>query len=141
MAEAVKSITASTYSVTTGPGIRYIGEHAYALSGFFAASTNEQTALSFTSGTGYIYGYIQLNGAVDDDSPAFATLTSLRITFNGQNIFILTAGIGDHLSERSVRQKIIIPPLTEVIGILDHAATATDNFSSVVLTGRVYGAE
>ena len=26
-----------------------------------------------------------------------------------------------------------------VVGILDHAATATDNFSSVVLTGRVYG--
>ena len=129
--------TASVASV--GPGLRYIGSHCYALSGFFAASTTEQIALDFTSGEGYIYGYIQLNGAVDDDSPAFATLTSLRVTFNGLNVFILTAGIGDHLSERSVRQKIIIPPETAVVGTLDHAGAAADNYSSVVLTGRVYG--
>ena len=126
----------------TGLGIRYVGEHAYGLSGLFAASTTEQIALEFTtSGGGYFYGYIQLNGAVDDDNPADATLTSLRVTFNGVNVFILAAGIGGHLSERSVRQKIIIPPLTTVTCILDHEGTAADQYSSVVLTGRVYGAE
>ena len=124
----------------TGPDLQYTqdNKHCYALSGLFAATTSEQTALEFTTGSGYIYGYIQLNGAVDDDSPADATLTSLRVTFDGINVFILAAGIGGHLSERSVRQKIIIPPLTAVAGILDHEGAAADQYSSVILTGRVY---
>ena len=135
-------IPTSASIASTGQSIRYIGEHAYALSGLIAANTADQEALNFTSsGGGYIYGYIQLNGAVDDDSPAATALTSLRVTFNGIGVFILVTGDGAHRSSRSVRQKIVIPPDTAVVAILDSESIAADKYSSVVLTGRVYGAE
>ncbi len=124
----------------TGPAeaLEIIGNHAYAYSGLFAASTSEQTALSFTSGNYYLVGYLQLNASVDDDSPADVSLTSVKVSFNGASIFILVTGNSIHRAAMSVRQKIIIPSYTEVVAILDSENVAADQFGSVVLTGRIY---
>jgi len=121
-------------------GLSVLQSHAYAFSGLIVAHTDDQTALSFTTGNFYVVGYLQLNGAVDDDSPADVTLTAVKVSFNGQGLFILVTGNNVHRTSRSIRQKIIIPPLTEVIAIVDHEAIAADQYSSVVITGRVYDA-
>ena len=124
----------------TGPAeaLEIIGQHAYAYSGLFAALNTDQTVLSFTSGNYYVHGWLQLNGAVDDDSPSSTTLTACRVAFNGVGLFILVTGDGAHRSLRSIRQKIIIPPYTEVVAILDSESSAADQYGSVVITGRVY---
>jgi len=121
-------------------GLSTIGEHAYAYSGLFAASTDDQTALSFTSGNYYMFGWIQLNGAVDDDAPGSTAGTSLKVSFNGMPIFILVTGDQSLRMEKTPRQKIIIPPWTKVIAVLDNTSTEADQYSSVVITGRVYDA-
>ena len=38
----------------TGTGINYIGNHAYAYSGVFSASTTESNMLKFSTGNAYI---------------------------------------------------------------------------------------
>ena len=121
-------------------GLSVIGEHAYAYSGLISAKNTDQTALSFTSGDYYMVGYLQLNAPVDDDNPAAVSLTGCRVSFNDVGVFILVSGDGVHRAARSVRQKIIIPPWTKVIAILDSEATAADQYGSVVITGRVYDA-
>jgi len=125
-------------TASVGKDIHVIGNHAYAYSGLYAASNSDQTVLSFTSGNYYLHGWLQLNAPVDDDNPAAVSLTACRVSFNGVGIFILVSGDGVHRSVRSIRQKIIIPPYTEVIAILDSEATAADQYGSVVITGRIY---
>jgi len=127
-------------STFLGPnqGLSVIGEHAYAYSGLFAANTDDQTALSFTSGDYYLDGYLQLNGAVDDDNPASTVGTACRVSFNGVGIFILVTGDASLRMSKSPRQKIIIPPWTKVIVILDSDGTQADQFGSIVITGRIY---
>jgi hypothetical protein len=125
-------------TVSIGQDIHVIGNHAYAYSGLYAAANTDQTVLSFTSGNYYLHGWLQLNAPVDDDNPAAVTLTGCRVSFNGIGVFILVSGDGVHRSIRSVRQKIIIPPFTEVVAILDSEASAADQYGSVVITGRIY---
>jgi hypothetical protein len=125
-------------TASIGKDIHVIGEHAYAYSGLFAASTDDQTALSFTSGNYYLVGYLQLNGAVDDDNPASTVGTACRVSLNGIGVFILVTGDASLRMSKSPRQKIIIPPYTEVIAILDSDGTQSDQFGSVVITGRIY---
>jgi len=125
-------------TVSIGKDIHVIGNHAYAYSGLYAASNSDQTVLSFTSGNYYLDGYLQLNGSVDDDAPGSTTLTGCRVSFNGIGVFILVTGDGAHRSTRSPRQKIIIPPYTDVVAILDSESTAADQYGSVVITGRIY---
>ena len=56
---ATEAVPANASVASTGLGIRYIGEHAYALSGIERdAGTGgaNTTLLNFTSGAGYIRG-------------------------------------------------------------------------------------
>jgi len=55
--------TASVASV--GPGIRYVGNYAYALSGIIDTDNSETTFLDFTSGVGVIVADINVCYPVD----------------------------------------------------------------------------
>ena len=54
------TIPVSASVASTGPGIRYIGDHAYANNNASATDT-ETTILEFTTGTGYIIGEFNFN--------------------------------------------------------------------------------
>ena len=125
-------------TASTGLNLNVIGRHAYAYSGLFAASTNDQTALSFTTGNYYLVGYLQLNGSVDDDNPSSSVGTNCRVSLNGVGAFILVTGDASFRMTKSPRQKIVIPPYTEVVAIIDSGETQADQFGAVVITGRIY---
>jgi len=125
-------------TASTGLNLNVIGSHAYAYSGLFAASTNDQTALSFTTGNYYLVGYLQLNGSVDDDNPGSSVGTNCRVSLNGVGAFILVTGDASFRMTKSPRQKIVIPPYTEVIAIIDSSETQADQYGAVVITGRIY---
>ena len=50
------TIPVSASIASTGTGIRYIGDYAYAYSGIVQASGSDTTALDFTTGSGVIVG-------------------------------------------------------------------------------------
>lgn len=135
------TIPVSAGIASTGEGIRYIGEHCYAYSGLYTASTTDnRIVLDFTTGSGYIIGRIQVNAAVDDDSGLYAMSFSI-IKFNDVGIAILATSNSAIDGPSVVYQPVVIPPLTRVTATLDNEGTAADQYGSVTLTGRVYGAE
>lgn len=137
MSEADVQPSASVAS--PGLGIRYVGNHAYAYSGLLPVSADTVTVLSFTSGSSYLVGEFQVNaGYDDDDAAAAATPTLANIIFNGNSIALV--GCGGQTPDRrpsSISQKVVIPPLTEVVVTLDSTATS-DQYYSMTLIGRTY---
>jgi len=132
MAEAVKSITASTYSATTGLGLRYIGNHFYALSGVISFGS-ETTLIDTTTGTGYSHANVQFGmpGATSGD-------VTTRVYFN--NIIVMGHETNDSATlDRRDALKLIIPPDTLVKITIELSAGSSTAFCSI--TGRVYGAE
>ena len=124
--------------VQVGLGIRYIGQHAYAYSGSIAAATAEQTALEFTTGSGYIFADIQCNAYLQ-----YANVTQrqggYKVSFNGIIVALITAPTSNAYSPSTVSQELIIPPFTEVLIETLSTADDADNFATINLVGRVYG--
>jgi len=139
MAKA-EGIPPSASVASVGPGLRYIANWAYAYSGLWPSSTTESTELDFTTGNGLIVGTVQLNNPVDDDNPSTANVSTANIKFNGVSIAIISGSSTDAGTNRSVIQKVIIPPFTRVVIIVDSNGNESDRFGSVLLTGRVYDA-
>ena len=133
------TIPVSASVASTGKGIRYIGDWAFAYSGLWTSSTTESTELDFTTGSGIIVGTVQLNNPVDDDNPGFANVSAANIKFNGISIAIISGSSTDAGTNRSVIQQVIIPPFTRVVITVDSNGNEPDRFGSVLLTGRVYG--
>ena len=130
-------IPTSASTASTGKGVRYIGEHAYAFSGQVSSGTggNDAALLDFTSGAGYIVGKFQFSYATDSLDTVDCRY---RIKFNGEIVF-------QYWDTEDIRQgndphqyiPLLIPPFTHV----ETLASANGQFQCSTLTGRVYGAE
>jgi len=125
-------------TASVGLELNVIGDHAYAYTGLHASNTTAFTVLSFNSGNYLFVGEFQLNGAIDDDSPADIQQTSALIKFNGIGVALLTAGNGAIDAPMSALQPLIIPPFTEVTVDFDMDGTSADRYASGSLTGRIY---
>jgi len=127
-------IPTSASTASTGKGIRYIGNWAYAYSGDIDISSGV-TVLDFTTGAGAINGKIYFTGNWADAGSAFVLFT---LNFNGLTVMRIAErrdlGAG---SEQPFN--IIIPPLTHVEAI--YAGAGVSALFTTVITGRVYGAE
>jgi hypothetical protein len=123
----------------TGPqkGLTVIGEHAYALSGAYPASTDEQTVLDFTTGNYVVAGKVQLNAFVQLDNVTVRQ-ASAKITFNGNEVALLMAGSPNENAPFHTTMNLIIPPRTEVIVTIVAETGDANNYATVGLTGRVY---
>jgi len=124
--------TASVASV--GPGLRYIGEHAYALSGQVtdaASGSAATTCLDYTSGEGYIIAKFAFGSDATGADTQF-----IDLSFNDLSVFKTEYDNSPMINDDQIL-KILIPPLTHVIwkwGI----SSGTKRLC-VVMTGRVYG--
>ena len=123
----------------TGPAetLEIIGNHAYAYSGTFEATTAEQIALEFTTGNYLFVGKIQLN--------AFLQLSNVsvrqgaaNITFNGVQVALFMAASPNENAPFETSQDLIIPAYTEVKVTVIASTDDADNFATVGLTGRIY---
>ena len=133
-------IQPSASIASTGPGIRYIGQHAYAYSGAQSMSTTEQTALSFTSGSGYIVGDFFFTGGTAGGNPG-GGITTFEVTFNDVRVMWPKVETGLEQSPTYAKCNILIPPFTLVNVIVDSNVDAGALLTTVSLTGRVYGAD
>jgi len=141
MVEAVKSITASTYSATTGLGIRYLGNWAYAYSGnvLSIGSLAFEEVLSFTTGSGYIMGEVVSYGAVDIANPSQGAHSLTQILLNDLSIGLIKLESGKEGMPTTAVIPILIPPETKVV--ISIAAESANWNTSASFTGRIYGAE
>ena len=117
----------------TGLGIRYIGEHAYALSGIERdAGTGgaNTTLLNFTSGAGYIRGTLDFSNTSSGGQDVY-----FQLLFNEIEVIDLKEGSASLVP---FKFNILIPPKTQVVAQWGSAGTFDGN---CFLVGRVYGAE
>jgi len=134
------TIPVSASVVSTGLGIRYIGNWAYAYSGTINVTATPINLLEFTSGAGIIVGKLkvmQSTAAAEGDD----VLASLL--FNEIYIFRMVLGknaFNEFDPSSITATDIIIPPFTLVQVELDNLSGNASDMSAL-LTGRVYGAE
>ena len=136
------TIPVSASIASTGKGIRYIGDHAWATGGAISLSnTTQKTQLEFITGSGYIVGQFIFTGPTSETNPSGERDAIFRIQFNDQTVGYCQRLTGSSLigtGETTIN--IIIPPLTKVhIGARSSGSDA-DYFTAVMFSGRVYGA-
>ena len=128
-------IQPSASVASTGKGIRYIGDHCYALSGEVtdaASGSADTTCLDFTTGSGYIVAEI----AYSSNSASGAQDEYIDISYNNQSIWKPRyTSSAEETNDQPF--KILIPPRTRFI--FKWGITADTRQMSVILTGRVYG--
>lgn len=122
---------------SAGKGLTTIGEHCYAYSGVYKATTDFQEVLSFQTGKYYIKGILQLNSGIDLSSPANRVLNSAKTTFNDITVSFIATGTSTDDSPTSQTEVLLIPPLTLVVVEVDSSATADRDFT-VGFVGRIY---
>ena len=132
-----EAVPSNASVASTGLGLRYIGDHCYAYSGLYGASTTGQTVLDFTTGAGVIVATFQLNGNVDATGGGFVAAWSM-VTFNGINIALLKTASSAEDSPTTATVRLVIPPLTHVQAAIDSASDSGSAYGSLILTGRVY---
>ena len=135
-----EAVPSNASVASTGKGIRYIGQHCYAYSGEVSATTTAQTVLDFVTGSGYIVGKFNTQGGIMFSTTGGLT-SAFQISFNDQVVSLTQHdNQTDHASGALGLIDIIIPPFTHVKVEVDSDDTNANVFTTVLLTGRVYGA-
>ena len=125
---------------STGLGIRYIGNWAYAYSGKKIVNSTNTDLLDFTTGSGFIVANIEWGGDGVDSGQITYT-----IELNGENVMYkrCPAGGSDPRNDFEIgttRVKMLIPPFTRFVLNIDNGSSV--NYDCTVwIAGRVYGAE
>jgi len=135
------AIPVSASIASTGLGIRYIGNWAYAYSGVQDVPNSEFTLLETTSGSGLIAGTVYF--AIGNASAGQSDDIRFKVFMNDETIYETQVGNASatYLSQNTVYVEIIVPPFTK-LKITAHDLTAAASINaSAVFTGRVYGAE
>ena len=119
----------------TGNTLNYIGNHAYANSGTYEATTSSQKVLEFTTGNNYIVGTLQLNSAIQFSNVSLRQ-TAAKISYDSQTVALIVGSAED--APVSQATDILIPPFTNVKIEVISAVDDSDNFVTVSIVGRVY---
>ena len=129
------TIPVSASTASTGTGIRYIGDWAYAYSGAIqAANENDVTMLDFTTGSGIIKAKIQF------ESDSFVQqVYYFRVRLNDIIMMDVIWDSSPTLNSTLFPLHLILPPFTAVRVSWGLSNDTKNGYAT--LTGRVYGAE
>jgi len=137
------TIPVSASIASTGFGIRYVGNYAYAYSGTFSASVSSQTCLEFTTGSGIIVGQFFMSGGVNYAAGNLGDgqVTGYRLSLNGEIASIVKIASITESMPTIAKEKVILPPFTLVQLEILSSADSAGQLSTCSFAGRVYGAE
>ena len=123
---------------STGKGIRYIGNWAYAITGGIDLVQDELTTmLDFTTDVGVLVGKLQSgrNVKTSAEHEHFVYFNDLLIWYSKMD----NATSVSNQAPNSQPLLLIIPPLTRVTVKMESKDGATTD-QTMIFTGRVYGA-
>ena len=135
------TIPVSASIASTGLGIRYIGDYAYAYSGTFQAATSAATMLSFTTGSGFIVGEFTFNAQTRIAAAVSGGTSAFEVQFNDLVVSLAKVDSAAHDMPTQAFQKVIIPPFTKVQVQMISTEDTANELITVTFTGRVYGEE
>ena len=128
------TIPVSASVASTGKGIRYIGDHAYAYSGVISVTDSEITLLEFTTGVGYLTAKLQINflPATENNIEYLIYLNEIVV----QGYHVKGGGL---YTEPDNPLFLLIPPLTSFKATAENKTTTTGRDHAATLIGKVYG--
>ena len=134
-------IPTSASIASTGLGIRYIGDWAYALTGTIPASQTAQTILDFTTGNGLIVGKFNCS-PVTNFTTVDGAETTFQLSFNDEVVAIqMFHNNASDTGGNYWSLEVLIPPLTAVKLEMDAGSNTATYLGTAMFSGRVYGAE
>ena len=120
--------------------LEYILDHCYAYSGTVLAAASNQTLMEFTTGNKLIVGSLTCAGAIPNNGSGIASgaVSVFTLSLNGGEVARFKTSTSGTSPDNEAHQTypIMIPPYTEVklIGL----SSATDGYTSAILTGKTY---
>jgi len=122
-------------------GLSIAGDHCYAISGTFEATTASQTMLSFMSPlVQYLDVIFQCNGFINTSNITAGTMGAFVIKFNGVIVSLLKVTGSAETSPYDMTQNMIIPPNTNVEVECIATGDALSDLATATITGRIYNA-
>ena len=116
----------------TGTGINYIGNHAYAYSGVFSASTTESNMLKFSTGNAYIMSEFCWGYNVQTGSDII-----FRVKVDGQTVFTTIWADATITYGKDQPVPLLLPPFAEITVTAD-VVSGSNIDTLVTMVGRVY---
>jgi len=135
MATEIVPVNASIAS--TGLGIRYVGEFAYAYSGPIPCNNVETTLIETLTGSGTIVGSFQPDYA---EAIVYSEDLLFQVYMNDQVIYMTTLSAATSYTPTE-EIEIILPPLTKFKITGTNTTNTSNRKGAIVFTGRVYGAK
>jgi len=133
------AIPVSASIASTGKGIRYVGNWAYAISGGVDLVQDELTTIfDFTTDVGVLVGKLQSgrNVKTSAEHEHFVYFNDLLIWYSKMD----NATSVSNQAPNSQPLLLIIPPLTRVTVKMESKDGPTTD-QTMIMTGRVYGAQ
>ena len=130
-----EAVPSNASVASAGPGLRYVGQHAYAFSGVVAVDDNETTLLDFNPGSGVIDCIIQFHYVEVSTDNMFYT-----IKVNGE--IVMRYYTSDSHSVASMPDNplyVLFPPFSRVQLLCENQSSSTPRDQCVTIVGRVYG--
>lgn len=121
-----------------GTSLNYVGNHAYAVSGEFAASTSEQTMLSFKTSGVYIVATLTMTAPIRFADLGNGQTRGFKLSFNSEVVGMYKAESAQEDMPADVEVKVLIPPYTQVALVCRDTNDASTFTGTANLTGRVY---
>jgi len=125
----------------TGPAeaLEIAGNHAYAYSGDYPASTTPATRLSFTTGNYLFVGEVRQMGMIDPDGNiGDGRIAVVTIKMNGAIVMLSKVDAQNETQPSADVMPIIIPAYTEVEFIQDASSSESNFLGTLSITGRIY---
>jgi hypothetical protein len=123
--------------VTTGLGLQYSGDFAFAYSGDVTVAQNETTCLEFYTGNKNWVAHWEMHYTDNGASPVIVTDDmAWRIYMNGVIVIIMNASSSSDAKQPDV--ELIIPPYTLVKVTAVNVTDSSDHAVFASLTGRLY---
>ena len=135
---AKTNIGSNASFLSTGKHLSIIGNHCYAYSGTFTATSGFVEIINFQSPKGYIVSTISCNGLVNPADTGPGTNSIFKIELNSIIIAYIKVETSNESMPSVIDLDCLIPPLTEVkVSVISDQVT-TAKLGTVTITGRMY---
>ena len=121
-----------------GSSLNFIGDHCYAVSGEFGASTSEQTMLSFKTSGLYVVATLTMTAPIRFADLANGQTRGFKLSFNSEVVGMYKAESAQEDMPADVEVTILIPPFTQVELVCKDTNDASTFTGTANITGRVY---
>ena len=119
--------------------LNQIGNHVYAFSGAFSASTSIQTLFNFTSGVDYIVATLTMTSPIAMTGDVVNGKTrGYQLDFNGQTVGLYKVDTYTEDMPSMIEAQILIPPFTGVILTCIDDSSSVNYSGTANITGEVY---